>query len=151
VILSPSFGTLLDSSKLGVRTSACSPFETANIAELRSTSTCHMSAPRIMLYKRMATITSFPPLHLRQINRSLQSRVLRTIDVAMVRAATGRAGSVSAFWTFRRVCDIVDVLWCYPGTTGWLGAVDSVAYWNGPFCFTLVVFFCSCWGKVGEG
>ena len=65
-------------------------------------------------------------------------------------AATGRAGSVSAFRAFCGMRRVVDMFWCYPGTAGWLGAVDSVASWDGPFCFALVIFFCCGSGEVGK-
>lgn len=45
---------------------------------------------------------------------------------------------------------MVDVFRGDPGAAGGLGAVDSVAGWDGPFCLALFEFLGGAGGQVGQ-
>jgi hypothetical protein len=62
--------------------------------------------------------------------------------------AAGCAGFVRAFWTGGRVRAGADVLRWYPSGAGGVGAVDSVAGWDGPFGFALAIFLDGARGEV---
>jgi hypothetical protein len=126
------------------------PAQPADVAELRFAFARHVDAALVVLDERGARVAAAPAFCGGEVHGREEVRVVRAVDGAVVRAAAGRAGFVTAAGAAGDRGRFVDVAWWDPGCAGGLGTIDALAGGDESFFDEGFVAFLSFGREVGE-